>query len=58
MTVLYTYKCAACNHRGEVRLPDDNHDGETVPCSACGAPVVIEWDGGVTVVTRRQTDGY
>lgn len=46
--VLYVYRCQACRHRGEVRLPDDSHDGEAVTCSACGGPVTLEWDGGVT----------
>jgi predicted nucleic acid-binding Zn ribbon protein len=48
VTVLYTYRCSSCNHRGEVRLNDDSHDGEHATCSACGATVTIEWDGGVT----------
>jgi hypothetical protein len=28
MTVLYTYRCAACSHRGDIRLDDDSHDDE------------------------------
>jgi predicted nucleic acid-binding Zn ribbon protein len=46
--VLYVYRCAACGHRDELHLPDDTHDGEATVCVACGAPVRIEWDGGVT----------
>ncbi len=46
--VLYTYHCAACGHRAELRFPDDSHDGEPALCTACSAPVWIEWDGGVT----------
>jgi predicted SprT family Zn-dependent metalloprotease len=50
--VLYTYRCP-CRHRGEIRLKDDSHDGETVDCSACGATVRIEFDGGVTFEVAR-----
>jgi len=46
--VLYFYRCAACGHRGEVRLADDSHDGEPATCASCGGPVTLEWDGGVT----------
>jgi len=46
--VLYTYHCAACAHRGELYLPGDSHDGAPAICSACGAPVWIEWGGGTT----------
>lgn len=45
--VLYVYRCAECGHRGEQRLADDSHDGETSTCSACGSAVSLEWDGGV-----------
>jgi hypothetical protein len=48
MTVLYTYRCAACSHHGEIRLDDDSHDGEHAACSVCGATATLEWDGGVT----------
>ncbi len=47
--VLYVYRCSACRHRGEVRLADDSHDGEEATCAACGGPVTLEWDGGVTL---------
>jgi hypothetical protein len=45
--VLYVYRCS-CGHRGELHFADDSHDGELGVCSACGDPVRIEWDGGVT----------
>lgn len=47
--VLYVYACAECGHRGEERLPGDSHDGRPSACSACGASVILEWDGGVTL---------
>lgn len=46
--VLYVYKCGQCNHRGEVHLPGDQHDGAPHECKACGGKVFLEWDGGVT----------
>jgi predicted RNA-binding Zn-ribbon protein involved in translation (DUF1610 family) len=51
--VLYTYKCAECGHRGEQRRDDDTHDGEATTCASCGAPVTLEWDGGVTFDTPK-----
>lgn len=51
--VLYVYRCTACGYRGELRLEGDAHDGEQVECRACGAKVVLEWDGGVVL---RQED--
>ncbi|MFB0964125.1 MAG: hypothetical protein QMC36_00160 [Patescibacteria group bacterium] len=54
--VLYVYECVSCGHRGEERLPGDSHDGRPSACLACGASVVLEWDGGVTLhadVPRR-----
>jgi DNA-directed RNA polymerase subunit RPC12/RpoP len=51
--VLYTYKCAECAHRGEQRRDDDSHDGEGTTCAFCGAPVTLEWDGGVTLETPK-----
>ncbi|MDN7533950.1 helix-turn-helix domain-containing protein [Burkholderia orbicola] len=51
MSVLYVYRCPACGHNGEVRHPDDGHDGETTTCAKCHAPVTLEWDGGVTLDT-------
>lgn len=50
--VLYVYRCDACGHKGEAHLPGDEHDGEASTCSSCGAPVVLEWDGGVTLHTE------
>lgn len=47
--VLYVYRCGACGFGGELRLPGDSHDGEDATCSKCGAPVRLEWDGGVTL---------
>ena len=52
--VLYVYRCPACRHRGEVWLPDDTHDGEAATCSACGGPVTLEWDGGVTLEAKSR----
>jgi DNA-directed RNA polymerase subunit RPC12/RpoP len=52
-TVLYVYKCTACGRRGEQRLDDDSHDGEASTCGSCGAPVTLEWDGGVTLETPK-----
>ena len=49
--VLYVYRCRACGHRGESRLPDDTHDGERATCRKCGSVVELEWDGGVTFST-------
>jgi hypothetical protein len=47
MNFIHTYKCLACNHHGEVHLPDDSHDGEHAACSVCGAKATLEWDGGM-----------
>ncbi|KAG8148557.1 helix-turn-helix domain-containing protein [Burkholderia catarinensis] len=47
--VLYVYRCPACDHRGEVRHPDDRHDGAATTCAKCYGPVTLEWDGGVTL---------
>ncbi|CAB3740227.1 hypothetical protein LMG27174_06625 [Paraburkholderia rhynchosiae] len=51
--VLYVYKCAECGKRGEQHLDGDSHDGETSTCSACGASVTLEWDGGVVLETPQ-----
>ena len=48
--VLYVYRCTACGHAGEVHLADDAHDGELAHCDSCGAPVTLEWDGGVRLL--------
>jgi predicted nucleic acid-binding Zn ribbon protein len=60
--VLYVYRCPACGHAGEVHLDDDSHEGERVHCDSCGAPVALEWDGGVKLgygntAKRRGRDG-
>ncbi|TCK33564.1 hypothetical protein B0G84_7833 [Paraburkholderia sp. BL8N3] len=47
--VLYSYRCVACGRRGSMHLVGDDHEGETVPGQSCGAPVTLEWDGGVTL---------
>jgi hypothetical protein len=46
--VLYAYKCPGCLYDGQVYLSGDVHDGAPHECSACGAKVFLEWDGGVT----------
>lgn len=46
--VLYVYRCVTCGHCDQLHFADDSHDGETTTCAACGGPVQIEWDGGVT----------
>ncbi len=51
--ILYVYKCAECGHRGDQCLEGDSHDGEASICAFCGAPVKLEWDGGVTFDTPR-----
>jgi predicted RNA-binding Zn-ribbon protein involved in translation (DUF1610 family) len=55
-SVLYVYQCAECGHRGEKRMADDSHDGEASTCSACGAAVALEWDGGVTFDSPSATE--
>ncbi len=47
-SVLYVYRCSECKRHGELRLPDDSHDGDASKCEYCFAPVILEWDGGVT----------
>lgn len=51
--VLYVYRCMSCGHAGEVHL-DKSHDGEQAHCDSCGAPVTLEWDGGVRLVPARR----
>ncbi|MGO4801171.1 zinc ribbon domain-containing protein [Pseudomonas sp. W22_MBD1_FP4] len=46
LTVLYVYRCTICGHSGEVRLVESAQEVATA-CSACGAEVMAEWDGGV-----------
>lgn len=47
--VLYVYKCAECGKRDNLHLEGDSHDGEASTCAGCGAPVTLEWDGGVVL---------
>ena len=47
--VLYSYRCAACGRRGSIHLIGDDHAGDTVACASCGAPCILEWDGGVNL---------
>jgi DNA-directed RNA polymerase subunit RPC12/RpoP len=51
--VLYVYKCAECGKRGDQHLEGDSHDGEASTCVACGASVILEWDGGVVLETPQ-----
>ena len=51
--VLYVYKCAECGKRGNQHLEGDSHDGEAYTCVFCGAPVTLEWDGGVVLETPQ-----
>lgn len=46
--IFYSYHCGECGHEGGIHLEGDGHEGEHAACSACGAEVTIEWDGGVT----------
>ncbi|RQU83912.1 zinc ribbon domain-containing protein [Burkholderia cenocepacia] len=52
--VLYVYRCPECGHRGEQHHADDSHDGAASTCSACGAAVTLEWDGGVDFRVREK----
>ena len=47
---LYVYQCAACGHSGQLHL-DESTPEVTTACSACGAEVLAEWDGGVELTT-------
>ena len=49
--VLYVYRCA-CGHVGELHLPESAPE-VTTACSACGAEVRAEWDGGVELTTKE-----
>jgi len=51
--VLYVYHCETCGHHGEVHLADDSHEDEESTCDACSGPVLLEWDGGVTLVVKK-----
>ncbi len=50
--VLYVYRCTACGHAGELHLPESSPE-VTTACSACGAEVRAEWDGGVELTTNE-----
>ncbi len=47
LPVLYVYRCAECDYRGETHRSNDTHDGDDAVCEQCGALVTLEWDGGV-----------
>ena len=47
--VLYVYRCLVCGHAGEAQLAELAPE-VTMACSACGAEVLAEWDGGVELV--------
>lgn len=55
--MLYTYRCAACGHKGEERLRGDSHEGAESACTTCGASVALEWDGGVTLEVPKSHPG-
>jgi len=50
--VLYVYRCATCGHSGQVRLAESSPEVATA-CTACGAEVMAEWDGGVELTTTE-----
>lgn len=47
---LYTYHCSTCGHGGHLRLEENSQEVVTA-CSVCGAEVLAEWDGGVSLAT-------
>jgi predicted nucleic acid-binding Zn ribbon protein len=47
---LYVYRCTACGHAGTLHLPESSPE-VTTACSACGAEVRAEWDGGVDLTS-------
>ena len=51
--VLYVYHCDECGHRGQVHQPESQQN-EHSTCTACGATVVAEWDGGVALVVNKR----
>lgn len=55
--VLYVYPCSECGQCGDTHLAGDGHEGEVAKCSACGATVTLEWDGGV-VLEHRQSGNH
>ena len=50
--VLYVYRCTVCGNAGTLHLPESAPE-VTTPCSACGAEVRVEWDGGVELTTNE-----
>jgi predicted nucleic acid-binding Zn ribbon protein len=50
--VLYVYRCTVCGHAGKLNLPETSPEVMT-SCSACGADVSAEWDGGVELATNQ-----
>ncbi len=50
--VLYVYRRTACGHAGELHLPESSPE-VTTACSACGAEVRAEWDGGIELTTNE-----
>jgi hypothetical protein len=48
MRVHLTKATKQSNHRADVRLNGDSHDGGMMDCAKCYEPVTLEWDGGVT----------
>lgn len=50
--VLYVYHCTRCHHDGQLRLAETAPE-VTTACSVCGAEVLAEWDGGVTLSTDQ-----
>ena len=50
--VLYVYRCTVCGQAGKLHLPESSPE-VTTACSACGAEVLAECDGGVELVTDQ-----
>ena len=50
--VLYVYRCTVCGHAGKLHLHEASPE-MTTACSACGAEVLAEWDGGVQLATSQ-----
>lgn len=50
--VLYVYRCTVCDHAGKLYLSESSPE-VTTACSACGAEVLAEWDGGVELATNH-----
>jgi len=50
--VLYVYRCTVCGHSGKLHLPESSIE-VTTACSACGAEVQAERDGGVELTTNE-----